>query len=212
MAWWRNPLWRNPSKWSPSARHLVNGVVTVGSVLLCVLILPTRLPGMELLGVAPNWPLIWVVAWSLKRTPWQGAIAGIALGLIQDGMTVHEPTHALSLAIVGILTARIQKQRYIQEDFISVALIVFGMAVLAETITAIQFSLYSFGWSPQSWIDGAGGIEVANTVSRRTLAEVWLYHQRVALSSAILSSLWAPVAYYPLKRWWEQFALAESTS
>jgi hypothetical protein len=32
--------------------------------------------------------------------------------------------------------------------------------------------------------------------------EIWLQHQRIALSSAIISSLWAPVLYYPLNRWW----------
>jgi len=75
----------------------------------------------------------------VKRTLVQGAIAGLALGLLRWHDVTH-PTHALSLALVGILTARLQKQRYIQEDFISVALIVFGMAVLAETVTALQFS------------------------------------------------------------------------
>lgn len=137
---------------------------------------------MELLGIGPNWLLIWVVAWSVKRTALQGALAGMALGMIQDGMTALRPSHAISLALVGILTARIQKQRYIQEDFISVALIVFGMAVVAETVSAIQFSLQS----DRNWI------------------EVWADHQQLALSSAILSSLWAPVVYYPLNRWWEQ--------
>jgi rod shape-determining protein MreD len=145
---------------------------------------------MELLAVGPNWLLIWVVAWSVKRTVFQGAIAGLALGLIQDGMSAPEPTHAISLAIVGILTACLQKQRYIKEDFISVALIVFGMAVVAETIIAVQFSLHAFG--------------VSSTTPHRTLSEIWLYHQRIALTSAILSSLWAPVVYYPLKRWWER--------
>lgn len=173
----------------------MNWVVTVLSVLLCLFILPTRFPGMELLGVGPNWLLIWVVAWSIRRTAWQGAIAGLVLGLIQDGMTAPHPTHAISLAIVGILTARIQKQRYIQEDFISVALIVFGMAVLAETITAIQFSLQGIGASTYS--------------AHRALAEIWFYHQRIALSSAILSSLWAPVVYYPLNRWWQQTSAVE---
>src|ERR671933_878663 len=118
----------NISQFSPWARQILNWIVTVGSVMLCLLVLPTRLPGMELLEIAPNWLLIWVVAWSLKRTVLQGALAGLVLGLIQDGMTSPQPTHIISLVLVGILTARIQKQRYIQEDFISVALIVFGMA------------------------------------------------------------------------------------
>ena len=139
------------------------------------------------MGITPNWLLIWVVAWSVKRTAFQGVLAALFLGLIQDGMTSPHPTHVLSLAIVGIMTARIQKQRYIQEDFISVALIVFGMAVVGETVTAIQYSF----------------------MGDRTLAEIWTDHQRIALSSAILSSLWAPVIYYPLNRWWEWINIKE---
>ena len=180
---------------NPYNKRMLNWGVTVVSVLLCLFILPTRFPGMELLGVGPNWLLIWVVSWSVKRTAWQGAIAGLILGLIQDGMTAPDPTHALSLAIIGFLTASIQKQRYIQEDFISIALIVFGMAVLAETITAVQFSILGFGENPSE--------------AHRTLSEIWFYHQRIALSSAILSSLWAPVVYYPLNRWWEHIDAIE---
>lgn len=181
-----NPLAQDNSY----GRPLLNWAVTIGSAFFCFLILPLRLPGMELLGVSPNWLLIWVVAWSVRRTLFQGAIAGLVLGWIQDGLTLHEPSHAIGLAVVGVLTARIQKQRYIQEDFISIALIVFGMAVLAETITAIQFSLYPSD-SP-----------IRN---HRTLAEIWIYHQQIALCSAILSSLWAPALYYPLNRFWERF-------
>jgi rod shape-determining protein MreD len=179
----------NVSQFSPWARQIFNCIVTVSSVIICLMVLPARLPGMELLGIAPNWLLIWVVAWSLKRTAWQGALAGLVLGLIQDGMTASHPTHILSLTLVGILTARIQKQRYIQEDFISVALIVFGMAVVGETVSAMQYSFQG----------------------DRTLAEIWADHQRIALSSAILSSLWAPVLYYPLNRWWERLSSVEQS-
>ena len=178
------------SQWHPHKRQIVNWTVTVSSVLLCLLVLPMRLPGMELLGIAPNWLLIWVVVWSVKRTVVQGAIAGLVLGLLQDGMTSPHPTHALSLTVVGILTARLQKHRYIQEDFISVALIVFGMTVLAETVTTLQFSFVSAS-------------------AARNLADIWTYHQRIALSSAILSSLWAPVVYYPLNSWWEKINVLE---
>ena len=34
-------------------------------------------------------------------------------------------------------------------------------------------------------------------------------HQRNALASAILSSLWAPVIYYPLNLWWEKMNVFE---
>lgn len=182
----------NLLRWPPYAVQALNWGVTAGSVLLCLLILPTRFPGMSLLSVGPNWLLIWVVAWSVNRTVWEGMLAGLVLGWLQDGMSAADPTHALSLILVGGLTARLQKQRYIQEDFISIALIVFGMAVLAETVIAVQFSL-------RAWSSAAG----------YDLGSIWLYHQQIALASAILSSLWTPAVYYPLNRWWEQMAAIE---
>ncbi|MBW4637945.1 MAG: rod shape-determining protein MreD [Gloeocapsa sp. UFS-A4-WI-NPMV-4B04] len=184
-------------RWYPHQRQIVNWMVTVGSVLLCLIVLPMRLPGMELLGIAPNWLLIWVVAWSVKRTIVQGAIAGFVLGLLQDGMTSPYPTHTLSLVLVGILTARLHKQRYIQEDFISVAIIVFGMAMLAEAMTTLQFSFLS---------NSEAGI---NKFAVSNFVQLWKEHQRIALASAILSSLWAPVVYYPLNRWWQKMNVFE---
>ncbi|MFP4007880.1 MAG: rod shape-determining protein MreD [Spirulinaceae cyanobacterium] len=166
---------------SPPLRSLLNSAIAVGSVLICLLMLPTRLPGTELLGMRPDWLLIWVVAWSVKRPPLQGAIAGLSLGLLWDSMSAPTPSHAVSLTVVGFLTGSIQKQRYIQEDFISVALIVFGMSILAETITAVQYIFH--GW--------------------RSAVEIWEVRQRLTLITAVLSSLWTPVLYYPLNRWWE---------
>jgi rod shape-determining protein MreD len=168
-----------------------NSVVTTASVLVCLLLLPSRIPGMELLGVSPHWLLIWVVAWSVRRNMWQGAVAGLVLGLLQDAMTSPHPTHTLSLIVVGVLTARLQKQRFLQEDIVSIALIVFAMAVIAETVLALQIS----------WDQLLSGDSLYPP-----LPKIWLYHQRVALSSAILSSLWAPALYYPLNRWWDKYS------
>ncbi|MBD2509752.1 MULTISPECIES: rod shape-determining protein MreD [unclassified Nostoc] len=176
------------SRWHPGVRQLFSWIVTASSVLLCLLLLPTRLPGMELLGIGPNWLLIWVVTWSVKRTVFAGALAGIVLGLLQDSMTAPNPSHAISLGIVGILTGLLQKQRFIEEDFISIAVIVFVMAVLAETIFGLQLTLIG---------------------NERKVTDIWTYYQRVALASAILSSLWAPVVYYPLNRWWQRLKLLE---
>jgi rod shape-determining protein MreD len=170
-------------KLSSQQRQILNNLIIGGSVLLCLLLNPTRLPGMELLGIGPDWLLIWTVTWSLKRTVFQGIVAGLVLGMIQDGMIsapVSGPSHVLSLVLVGFLSAKLQKQRYLKEDFISVALIVFVMAIIAESAIALQHVLYQI----------------------RKPEEIWTDYQRIALSSAILSSLWAPVIYYPLNRWW----------
>ncbi|MGD1906546.1 MAG: rod shape-determining protein MreD [Leptolyngbyaceae cyanobacterium] len=179
------------SRFGMARYRWLNTVVILGSVLLCLLLLPARLPGMELLGVTPNWLLVWVVAWSLKRNQWESAIAGLTLGLLQDAMTSPYPTHTIGLVLVALLTNRIQKQRFIQEDFISVAIIVFGMVVLAQTTIAFQVTLHKL-LQPQSLYPA--------------FTAIWQQHQRIVLSSAILTSLWAPVLYYPLNQWWRYFA------
>jgi rod shape-determining protein MreD len=175
--------------WHPGWYPILDGLVIVISVLLCLLLLPTRFPGMELLGIGTNWLLIWIVCWSVNRSVLSGIFAGIILGLLQDALTGADPSHAVSLGIVGMLTALIQKRRFIQEDFISIALIVFGMVVLANTIFAVQLSV----------INSFCVIDCHTDVSN-----IWIYYQRGTLASAILTSLWAPVLYYPLNVWWER--------
>jgi rod shape-determining protein MreD len=161
---------------------LLNIAIIVISIALCAFLLYLRLPGMELLGITPHWLLIWVVTWSMKRSVWQGAIAGLAIGLVSDGISVAHPSHIMSLVIVGVLTAKLQKQKYLGEDFISAALIVFFMAILAETIFALQLI-----WQHIATFD-----------------DVWLQYRKIAIVSAIISSLWTPAIYYPLDLWWSR--------
>ncbi|MEM9805611.1 MAG: rod shape-determining protein MreD [Cyanobacteria bacterium P01_D01_bin.56] len=179
---------KGKSTLSDFQKTYLNIFIVVSSGLLCLLLSPMRFPGIELLGVAPNWLLIWVVIWSIHHPIIDGAIAGIVLGLLQDGMTGPFPTHALSLMLVGMLTARLQRQRLIQENVVLVAFIVFGMAVVAATVTALQMSMRHLLWPDSPYLH---------------LWQIWRTHQRVALSSAILSSLWTPAIYYPLHRWWK---------
>jgi rod shape-determining protein MreD len=181
-----------PNPQSTWSSRFLNGLITFGSLTLCVLMLPTRFPGMTLMDLPPNWLLIWLVAWSLNRPVVLAVMTGIALGFLQDAMTIPSdvalaPTHALGMAIAGGLTALLQKQRYMQEDFISIAFIVFGMAVVTETAIAVQL-----------------------TLMKADVNKIWLLQQRIALSSAILSSLWSPVLHLPLSRWWRSQAQVEN--
>jgi rod shape-determining protein MreD len=178
---------------SKTSLTLLNGLVIGLSVLLCALLVPTRWPGMELISIAPNWLMMWVVAWSVKRPVWEGMVAGIALGAIQDGLSgSHLPSHVFSLVAVGVLTALLQKHRHIQEEVVSIAIITFFMTCIAEAVTAIQYILQT----RTSFADIAS-------------SPIWLRYQQVALASAILSSLWMPVLYYPLNTWWEKVESVE---
>ncbi len=161
---------------------VLNLAVTVLTLMVCFWLSLVRIPGLELFGVTPNWVLIWLVTWSIRRTLLQAVIGGLSCGLILDGLTRTQPSHILPLIVVAVLTVIIYKRiiKKIQEDFISVALIVFGMAIIVEIIRSLQIK--AFGYF--------------------NLEQLWLHQQQVGLSTAILSSLWAPVIYLPLSRWW----------
>jgi rod shape-determining protein MreD len=188
--------------WFASYPQTTGYGLMVLSLFGCLLLSLTRWPGMEIAGIGPHWLLIWVVAWSLKRSPQEGAFAGLLLGMLQDGMTALNPTHMLSLAIVGWLTAKLQKQRFLNEDFISAAFVVFGMSVLAETVMAVQFSLMEL--QRPLIHDGPAWMQYGPAIAR-----IWQSHQSVALSTAILSSLWAPILYLPLTRLWRFMEAAQ---
>lgn len=146
------------------------------SVIICCLLLMLRIPGMELIGITPNWLLIWLVTWSVKRNLWQSLVAAIALGLIGDSLTGVYPSHILGLVVVALLTSNVYRQQYIKEDIISIMLIVFGMSIISETITALQYSLQT---------------EIP-------LIDIWLNYQKNSLASGIISSVWTPFIYFPL--------------
>ena len=159
----------------------LNTLVVIFSVWGCCILSLLHLPGTELLGVSPNWLLIWVIAWSAKRSVWQAAIAGITLGWIYDGLSVGQPSHVFGLVTVGVITASLNKDRYIGEDFISIALIVFVMTIMAQTIFALQLA----------WLQ------------IRPFTELWQDYLRITIASAVITSLWTPAIYLPLNRWWE---------
>jgi len=164
--------------------RLLDLAVTPGSALACALLMLARWPGAQLLGLGPYWLLIWVVAWSLKRPAWQGGVAGLALGWVQDGLSAASPAHALSLAIVGFLSGRLGQARAFRADAIAVVLVTFAMTGVAETVMALQHGV----------------------AHPDRLGELWVRYQVIALVSALLSALWAPAVYYPLDCWWRRVA------
>lgn len=155
--------------------EILNILLIVISVAVCSLLMLLDIPGMELLETNPNWLLTWVIAWSLKRTVWQSAIAGLAIGWIYDGIAIGVPSHVPSLVLVAVFTASLQKQKYLGEDFISIALVVFFMTFLAEAVYAVQYTIYYL-------------IPLTEAVDK---------YQHIAIISAIITSIWSPAFYYP---------------
>jgi len=146
------------SRLSARYRFVLNILVTIASLLLCAFLSLMRLPGMEILGIAPNWLLIWLVSWSLNRSCLDSVVAGLALGAIQDSLTSNYPSHIMVFGLIGFLTSRLHRQRYVKEELIAVVLIVFVMTLIADGAIAFQYYLQ-------------GG---------KNLADLWIDYQRIA--------------------------------
>ena len=159
--------------------RVLDVVVVFCSLILCIALMLFRISGIELLKTSPNWLLVWLVAWSLNKSVWQGATAGLLIGWIYDAVTLSTPSHSVAFVVIGALTARLHKQKYTGEDFISVAFIVFFMTIFSETIFAFQYMR-------MHWL---------------TISEVLPKYQQTAIISAIVNSLWSPVFYYPFNLW-----------
>jgi rod shape-determining protein MreD len=151
------------------------------SIFICACGIYVHLPGMHLMGVTPNWLLVWLITWSRRYPVAIAVLTGVSLGLVQDAMVGGDwlPTHTLGLTIAGGVTAWLQQQNLMREDVISIALLVFVGAVGVETLLGLQF-----------WLLG------------QDFGHLWVKQQRIALTSAVLSSLWTPLLYVPLNLWW----------
>lgn len=182
----------------PLARTGINIFAIVGSGCLCLFLLPTRFPGMEILGVGPSWLVMWTIAWSINRSIWHAMTAGIVLGLIQDAMTFPAstqlgsiPTHVLSLTIVGVLTCWLHKQRYLDDTILSVAFATAWLTLVSELTTGAQYLLQT-------------AIAQSAAVSLDSLSYLWPNQATAMGITAVLSGLWMPILYYPLHLWWQK--------
>jgi rod shape-determining protein MreD len=186
----------------PLVRNGLHISIVIASVGLCLILLPTRLPGMEILGVGPSWLVMWTIAWSVHRSIWHAATAGIVLGLIQDGMTFPAsatlgtvPTHVLSLTVVGVLAFWLHKQRYLDDTILSVSIAAFFLTIVSEFTTGLQYFLET-------------AIKQSPAASMDSLNYLWTNQSSTILIAAILSGLWMPILYYPLHFWWQKIFAA----
>ena len=186
----------------PLVRNGLNGLVIISSAGLCLLLLPTRFPGMEILGVGPSWLVMWTIAWSLRRSVWHAVTAGIVLGMIQDAMTLPnmavigtQPSHILSLTSVGILVFWLCKRRYLTDEIVPVTIATFLLTIVSEFITGCQYLLKTAIYqSPDASFD--------------SFSYLWVNQSPVILITAVLSGLWMPILYYPVHLWWQKIFAA----
>jgi rod shape-determining protein MreD len=73
-----------------------------GATGLVVPLLTLASPALlKLTGVPPSWAVLWLLPWALVDGPASGAIAGLALGLVLDGLHLGQASEAPVLMLLG---------------------------------------------------------------------------------------------------------------
>jgi rod shape-determining protein MreD len=128
---------------------------TAGVVPLLVLAAPAPL---QLAGVPPSWAALWLLPWALVDGPFSGAAAGLALGLILDGLHAGPISEVPALTLLGWWWGRLGRRAAPIERSLNLGL-------LALLGTALQGVLI---WLQQLWW-GETNVAAPHTLVAQTL-------------------------------------------
>ena len=107
----------------------------------CIITSPNWL---EINGITPCWPVILLLPFSLKNSPWKAAVASFSLGIFIDSFTISDVTYIPSLFILSIVWSKYGLHNKKIELFLNVGLMaIFGTAFVGISIWAQKIILYS---------------------------------------------------------------------
>jgi rod shape-determining protein MreD len=126
-------------------------------------------PGfLKIAGVAPSWAVLWLLPWALVDGPASGAIAGLCLGLVLDGLHLGLASEVPVLILLGWWWGRIGRRGVPIERSYNLGMLALLGALLLGASVLLQ--LY---WSGQLPLVEAGlHTLVAQTLITAVLAPV----------------------------------------
>lgn len=82
-----------------------------GATGLAVPLLTLASPAfLKIAGVSPSWAVLWLLPWALVDGPASGAIAGLCLGLVLDGLHLGLASEVPALMLLGWWWGRIGRR------------------------------------------------------------------------------------------------------
>jgi rod shape-determining protein MreD len=97
---------------------------------------------LKLGGVPPSWAVLWLLPWALVDGPASGAIAGLALGLVLDGLHLGAASEVPALALLGWWWGRLGRRGVpIERSFSLGLLALLGTALLGTSLLLQQHGL-----------------------------------------------------------------------
>ena len=99
---------------------------------------------LKINGISPCWPVIWLLPFSLKNSPWKSAIASILLGIFLDSFVISDVSYIPSLFILSLIWSKYGLHNKKIELFFSIGLMaIFGTTLVGFSIWIQKIILYS---------------------------------------------------------------------
>ena len=100
---------------------------------------------LKINGISPCWPVIWLLPFSLKNSPWKSAIASILLGIFMDSFTISDVSYIPSLFLLSLVWSQYGLHNKKIELFFNIGLMAFfGTALVCLSLWIQKIILYSF--------------------------------------------------------------------
>lgn len=110
----------------------------LASVLLVPLLVLASPGVLKLVGVAPSWAVLWLLPWALADGPLSGALAGLAVALLVDGLHPGPLTQMPVLILLGWWWGRLGRGRPIRRSLSLGLLALLGTVLLGASLILQQ--------------------------------------------------------------------------
>jgi len=99
---------------------------------------------LKINGITPSWPVILLLPFSLKNSPWKAALASILMGIFIDSFTLSDISYIPSLFFLSLFWSQYGLHNKKIEYFFNIGLMaIFGTAFVGFSLWVQKIIFYS---------------------------------------------------------------------
>ena len=99
---------------------------------------------LKINGITPSWPVILLLPFSLKNSPWKAALAAVLLGIFIDSFTLADVSYIPSLFFLSLVWSQYGLHNKKIEYFFNIGLMaIFGTAFVGFSLWVQKIIFYS---------------------------------------------------------------------
>ena len=91
---------------------------------------------LQINGISPCWPIIWLLPFSLQNGPWRAAFCGLLMGIFMDSFIIGDVSYIPSLFFLSLVWGRFGIRHKNIEIFLNIGF----MAILGSA--CVSFSIW----------------------------------------------------------------------